>query len=85
MFHIWNFSKRIIEFTYSRFCFKGFTACDFPVETGDFPLDLMAVAVASSEEVFDQGWTEDQMEHFIQKMEEGEVEWNNYKRLKSII
>ena len=74
MFNVSNFSKRTIEFTYSRFCSKGFTACDFPVETGDFPLDFMAIAVASSDEVFDQGWTEDQMEHFIQKEEEGEVE-----------
>ena len=52
MFHVSNFSKRTIEFTYSRFCSKGFTACDFPVETGDFPvetgefpLDSMAVAL----------------------------------------
>ena len=65
MFQVSNFSKRIIEFTHSSFCSKDFTDCDFPVETGDFPLDFMAVAVASSVEVFDQGWTEDQMKHFI--------------------
>ncbi|KAJ4881423.1 Uncharacterized protein Rs2_38478 [Raphanus sativus] len=36
----------------SSFCSKDFTACDFPVETGDFPLDFMAVAV-DVVEVFD--------------------------------